>query len=97
MIRPLVFVKEVFSENGQGSFSRVAQGSIVFAVIGWVTYLVLKTHSMPDLSGPSLFVGTGAAGHYGINKAQDMITAFRSNGNGNPAPPVVQSQVTVSN
>ena len=74
----LKFFREVFSEDGQGSFSRVAQGSIVLGVIVWVTYLVLKNHALPDLGGPSLFIGTGAAGHYGINKASDIIAAFKN-------------------
>lgn len=71
------FLREVFSEGGQGSFSRVAQGVIVLSVVGWVWYLVVKNHALPDLGGPSLFIGTGAAGHYGINKASDIVASFR--------------------
>lgn len=77
------FTREVFSEDGQGSFSRVTQGVIVAAVLGWITYLVHKNGAMPDLGGPSVFIGTAGAAHYGLNKATDIITALKGNGNGN--------------
>lgn len=74
------WLREVFSEDGQGSFCRVAQGLIVAATLGWISYLVVRTNTMPDLGGPSLFIATGAAGHYGINKMESIVTAFKGNG-----------------
>lgn len=84
MIHPLAFLKSVFSEEGEGSFSRVAQGAVVFSTLFWISYLVVKNHVMPDLNGPSLFIGTGAVGHYGINKASEIISAFNTNPPPNP-------------
>jgi hypothetical protein len=82
VIQKLVaFLKEVFSEDGQGSFSRIASGFIVLATCGWVTYVVARTRTIPDLSGPSLFLGTGAA-HYGLNKLPDIVEKFKG-----PQPP----------
>lgn len=72
----LAFFREVFSEDGQGSFSRVIQGVIVLATCSWVTYVVIRTRAIPDLSGASLFIGTGAA-HYGINKMASIVEAFK--------------------
>lgn len=64
----LAFIKSTFSEpDGTGSASRVLSGATVLATLGWVTYLVLTTHTLPDLSGASLFVGAGFSG-YGVNK-----------------------------
>jgi hypothetical protein len=71
------FVKSIFSEDGQGSFSRMAQGFIVLMTCGWVTHVVWKTHAIPDLGGVSVFIGTGALGHYGLNKAESIVGAFR--------------------
>lgn len=64
----LAFLKSVFSEpDGTGSASRVLSGVVIVATLGWITYLVLTTHILPDLSGASLFVGAGFSG-YGVNK-----------------------------
>lgn len=68
-------VKEGFSEpNGSGSFGRLGAGAIVFSTLVWVTYVVLKTHVIPDLSGPSLFLSTGTSATYGANK---LATALK--------------------
>lgn len=85
IIQKLVaFLKEVFSEDGQGSFSRVASGFIVLATCGWVTYVVARTHSIPDLAGPSGFIGVGSVGHYATNKLPDIVSAFRGHPQVNP-------------
>jgi len=76
------FLREVYSEGGQGSYSRFVGGSIVFAVLGWVTYLVFKNHTMPDLGGPSMFIAAGGATHYMTNKASDIIDSIKGNNGG---------------
>lgn len=80
----LAFLKSVFSEDGQGSYSRFASGAIVFSTLGWITYLVIKHGALPDLSGPALFIGAGSA-VYGVNKAEAIVGALKGNGgkNGN--------------
>jgi hypothetical protein len=72
----LDFVKQVFSENGQGSYSRSASGIIVASVIAWVSYVVFRSHTIPDLTGPAAFLTTGVGVHYGTNKAPDILTAI---------------------
>jgi hypothetical protein len=63
------FWKGVFSDNGNPSFSRVATGIALVAVICWITHIVRHLHAMPDFSGPSLFVGT----LYGLNVGRNIF------------------------
>lgn len=68
------FIRQIFSEeNGQGSLGRVATGAMVTFALGWVTYLVLRNHALPDLGGLSLFV----AAIYGTNKAATFISEIK--------------------
>jgi hypothetical protein len=72
----LTFLKSTFSEpDGTGSATRVLGGAVVASTIIWVSYLVIKTHTLPDLTSPSLFVGAGFSG-YGMNK---LSCAFKRN------------------
>lgn len=71
------FIKSVFSDAGVGSSSRVLSGSVVFATLGWISYVVLKTKTIPDLGGPSMFMATGVGVCYGTNRASDIISAFK--------------------
>lgn len=64
----LKFLKSTFSEaDGSASASRVLAGSTILATLGWVTYLVILNHALPDLGGPAMFVTSGFSG-YGVNK-----------------------------
>lgn len=72
------FIKSALSESdGQGSYTRFSGMLIILAAIAWVTYLVFKTHSMPDMSGVTVFVSGGAGGQYAINKGEDIVNAIR--------------------
>jgi hypothetical protein len=73
----LAFIKSVFSDNGVGSSSRVLSGAVVFSTLFWITYVVFKTKTIPDLGGPSMFMATGVGVFMGTNKAADMISAFK--------------------
>jgi hypothetical protein len=71
--RILKFLSSTFSEaDGSASASRVLAGSTVLATLGWITYLVIKTHALPDLGGASMFVASGFSG-YGVNKLSSAI------------------------
>jgi len=64
----LKFLRSTFSEaDGSASASRVLAGSTILATLGWVTYLVLQNHALPDLGGASMFVTSGFSG-YAVNK-----------------------------
>jgi hypothetical protein len=84
------FIRSVFSEGGEGSYSRVAAGAIVVATIVWVSHVVWHTHAMPDLTGPAAFLTVGSGTHYGLNKAPDIIAAFK--GQINPTNPQGNNQ-----
>ncbi len=66
------FLREVFSEDGQGSFSRVIQGFIVVMTCSWVTYVVLRTRAIPDLTTPAVFIGAGGL-NYMAGKAAAAV------------------------
>lgn len=86
-------ILEMFTENdGKLSLSRVSSGSIVFATLGWVTYLVIKNAALPDLTGPAVLVGGGGAAHYGIGKwfgKKEDVPEIPGALNANSAPPDV--------
>ena len=63
------FLKGAISEStGEPSFGRLSAAGIIVGTLFWVTFVVLKTHAIPDLSGPSLFLSSGTGATYGANK-----------------------------
>jgi len=52
-------------------------GAVVTATLTWVSSVVWRTHGIPDLSGPAIFIGAAAGGHYAINQASGIVDAFR--------------------
>lgn len=77
-MHPLIFVKSVFSESdGTGSWGRIGSFAALLAVIGWVTHIVIYTHTIPDLTGSTAFVGTP----YLINKGHNAVTNIMGKGN----------------
>ncbi len=52
--------------------------SLTAAVIGWVTYLVIKTHVLPDLTGPAYLLGGSGAMNV-AHKAEDILAKFKGN------------------
>lgn len=70
-----MFWREVFSEGGQGSFSRVASGFHTIGALAWISHYVVHTHALPDaltLGGLASFV----IAPYGANK---VASAFGAN------------------
>jgi hypothetical protein len=66
------FLREVFSEEGQGSASRVMMALHACAGIGFVSFHLFKNHVMPDFSGVTLFV----TAPYAINKLGSAADSF---------------------
>jgi hypothetical protein len=67
----------MFLDNdGTVNPAHVVAISLVVAVIGWVTYLVIKTTSMPDLTGPAYLLGGSGAMNI-AHKAEDIIAKFK--------------------
>ena len=70
----LTYLKSAFSEvDGSGSATRVLAGATVLTTLIWVSYLVCRTHALPDLGGASMFVSAGFSG-YAINKVAGVAS-----------------------
>lgn len=71
--KPLHFLKTALSEqDGLGSASRITAFLTTVAVISWVTYVVIHTGTLPDLTSASYFLAAGAGG-YAANKVSSII------------------------
>ena len=95
------FAKEALSEsNGTGSFSRASAAAIVLSVLGWVWYIVLTTHAIPDLAGPTLFITGGSGATYGANKLASVVSqrnqdqASQNSGKGGNEQAEIRNQST---
>ena len=74
--QPTNFARQVFSECGEGSFSRCATAFLILASVAWVSYALVAKHELPDLStltGLSLLIGTP----YGLNQAKNVAETFK--------------------
>lgn len=79
-------IKSALSENGIGSYSRYAGAFVTVSVVGWVTYLVLKTHALPDLGGATAFLAGGNAA-YATNQAKKVAEAIKGSIPTDPGDP----------
>src|SRR5271170_6782211 len=86
-------LREVLSENGYGSYSRVSGMLVVLFTLGWVTYLVAHNHAFPDMSGPTAFLAGGQT-QYAANQIKNVVSAAKGN---NPTPTVPALPVVVTN
>jgi hypothetical protein len=67
------FVKASLSEqDGLPSMSRLTAFLITLAVIGWVSYIVVHTGELPDLTSAGLFIAAGHGG-YVANKVTEAL------------------------
>lgn len=74
-LKPLGFLSKALSEqDGTPSMSRYTAFIITFATIAWVTYIVIHTGILPDLTSASLFVAGGHGG-YAANKLSEALGA----------------------
>ena len=64
----VAFLKSTFSEpDGTGSASRILALLAILSNIAWVSFIVIKTSSLPDLSGSAMYIGASFSG-YAANK-----------------------------
>jgi len=78
------FLREVFSDNGQGSASRVMMGFHALVGGAAILHVVAHTHALPDavsMAGVTAFV----VAPYSLNVAKSVMTSF-AGGNGNAKP-----------
>ena len=77
------FVHKALSEqDGLPSMSRLTAFTVTIAVIAWVTYVVIHTGALPDLTSAGIFLAGGHGG-YVANKVSE---ALGSKGDSNVAP-----------
>ena len=69
------FFKQLFSESGEASFSRVGSAVALLCSCWWVSYIVLRTRSLPELEGLTFFI----AGLYGLGKAGETMQRILRN------------------
>lgn len=63
------FLKQLFSESGEASFSRVGSAVALACSCFWVSYVVWRTRALPGLEGLTFFI----AGLYGLGKAGETV------------------------
>jgi hypothetical protein len=69
------FIQQLFSESGEASFSRISAFVALVFACGWITYLVMLNHILPNLEGLTLFVAT----LYGLGKANETLQRILGN------------------
>ena len=71
------FWKHVLRESdGTPSASRLLTAGLVLATIMWVTFLVSRNHSMPDMAPVGIFLSSTAVSLYGVNKMATAASSF---------------------
>jgi hypothetical protein len=83
------FLREVFSENNQGSFSRVAAGFHSATAMICILHVLWHTHVPPDAATMAGLAGFAVA-PYGASKISGAISNWGAN-NGGGAPPAQPS------
>ena len=63
------FFRNLFSESGQASFSRVGTSLALLCACGWVSWIVWRTGALPALEGLTIFI----ASLYGLGKAGETV------------------------
>ena len=71
------FIKAFFNDADKSvNPAHVVAATLVTASIGWVTYLVLKNHVLPDLAGIAYLLGGSGAMNV-AQKMEDIVAKFK--------------------
>jgi len=63
------WIKQIFSESGEGSFSRLGAFVALAFSCAWISFIVWRMNVLPPLDGITLFIAT----LYGLGKAGETI------------------------
>lgn len=74
--KALAHIKETLSEDGIGSYSRMIGATVVLVALAWVTYIVIKTHALPELDGVAYLIGGGNTPYF-VNQAKKIAGAIK--------------------
>lgn len=73
LLVPIHFLKTALSEqDGLASTSRITAFLTTIATLSWITFVVIHSGSLPDLTSASYFLAAGHGG-YVANKVSDLI------------------------
>ena len=67
------FFHQLLTDDGKWSFGRIGSGLIIVFSIYWITFLVLKNHAVPDVSGLAILIGVP----YGLSKGAAVAAGFQ--------------------
>jgi hypothetical protein len=71
------FIKAFFNDQDKSvNPAHVVAATLVTASIVWVTYLVLKNHVLPDLTGIAYLLGGSGAMNV-AQKMEDIVAKFK--------------------
>lgn len=71
----LTYLRQLFSESGEASFSRAGAFVALISACVWVSYLVWRTGALPSLEGLTFFI----VGLYGLGKAGETVQRVLGN------------------
>ncbi len=63
------FLKLLFSESGEASFSRIGSFTALLCSCAWISYIVWRTGALPGLEGLTFFISS----FYGLGKAGETV------------------------
>jgi hypothetical protein len=64
-----IYLKQLFSESGEASFSRVGSFLALICSLAWLSYIVWETHAVPSVEGLTIFISS----LYALGKAGETI------------------------
>lgn len=72
------FFRSILSgPDGSGSSSRIGILLTIFAALGWISICVWKTHTIPDLSGLTLYETSIITALYAPNKVSEVLAKIK--------------------
>jgi hypothetical protein len=75
---------ELFQDDGKADIGKICVALIVLACITWISYIMFKTHDLhqADLGGISALITASGGVHFGINKIDNIVAAWKGNNPG---------------
>jgi hypothetical protein len=73
--------------DGTASFARTGSLILLLAVLGWISYVILHTHSIPALADVKEFLTGSFLCLYGVNKTANVASSFAALFGNKTAPP----------
>lgn len=71
------FMAKVFNDAEKSvNPIHILMGILVLSAVGWVWFLVIKNHTLPELSGIATLLGGGGIANI-CHKAEDIVASFK--------------------